>query len=242
MSAQDDPEERIRQLEQQSAYQGARELGATDPGASTSPLPPPTSPLPPPVYPDPYQSNPYQGDPYQPPFGTQFPQMQKKGLPFGLIFGLIGVVIVLIVGGVTAVVWNVMSKTNSIVISQPGDGGQFSGSGGGPTINIPTVFPSMPMMPSDEAPTGAPGEQLSIAGVQKNETIECNDAIVNVSGVNNTVELTGHCISVTVSGVNNRVTIDSTDTIGASGFDNQVTYRSGDPQIDASGSNTVQRG
>jgi hypothetical protein len=97
-------------------------------------------------------------------------------------------------------------------------------------------------MPSDEPKAGVPGEQLSVAGVQKNETIACNEANVNVSGVNNTVNLTGHCASVTVSGVNNRVMIESTDKIGASGFDNQVTYQSGEPQIDATDSNTVQRG
>ena len=65
---------------------------------------------------------------------------------------------------------------------------------------------------------------------------------MSVSGVNNTVTLTGHCLSVTVSGVDNKVTIDSADKIGASGFDNNVIYLSGEPQIDATGSNTVTRG
>ena len=65
---------------------------------------------------------------------------------------------------------------------------------------------------------------------------------MSVSGVNNTVTLTGHCGSVTVSGVENKVTIDSVDIIGASGFDNKIIYRSGDPKVDAGGSNTVSRG
>jgi hypothetical protein len=46
-----------------------------------------------------------------------------------------------------------------------------------------------------------------------------------------------------VSGIGNVVTVDSADTIGASGFDNQVTYHSGAPQISNSGSsNVVQQG
>jgi Protein of unknown function (DUF3060) len=45
-----------------------------------------------------------------------------------------------------------------------------------------------------------------------------------------------------VSGVENVVTIDSADTIGASGFDNQVIYRSGSPEIASGGSNIVEQG
>lgn len=89
---------------------------------------------------------------------------------------------------------------------------------------------------------GVPGGELSVAGIDKNETIACNDANVNISGVNNRIHLIGHCLSVTVSGVNNRVTVASTDTIGASGLDNQVIYLSGDPEIDATGSNVVVHG
>jgi hypothetical protein len=239
MSSPEDPEERIRQLEQQSAGYGAVELGSSGtPQAGAAP----TSPLPPPVYPagDPYQSN-----PYQPPFGTQYlPVAKKGGMPVGMIIGLVATVIVVIFGGVGAIVWNVMSSTPHVSVGGPGSG-SFDIPGGGPTINIPTAlptFPSMPSMPTDTPKAGAPGEQLSVSGVQKNETLACNEANVNVSGVNNTVNLTGHCASVTVSGVNNRVTIENTDKIGASGFDNQVTYQSGDPQIDTTDSNTVQKG
>ena len=69
----------------------------------------------------------------------------------------------------------------------------------------------------------------------------CEDADVNISGVNNTVTLTGHCLSVSVSGVENKITVDSADVIGASGFDNEIIYLSGDPKINASGSNSVSR-
>ena len=244
MSSPEDPEERIRQLEQQSAGYGAVELG----GGQSGGTPPPTAPLPPPVYGTeqvpvpPYGSDPYQyqGNPYQPPFGTQFTPVQKKGVPLGLIIGLIVVVVVAIFGGVGAIIWNTVSSTVPHVTFQP------SNPGNGPTINIPSmpsiVMPSIPATPGDEPQDGKPGEQLSIAGIDKTQTIACNDALINVSGVNNTVNLTGHCQSVTVSGVNNRVKIEATDKISASGFDNQVTYASGDPQIDTTDSNTVGKG
>jgi hypothetical protein len=241
MSSTDDPEERIRQLEQQSANYGARELGTTEYSSAPPPPipPPPTAPLPPPVY------GPYQGDPYQPPFGTQYNPVRKQGVPVGLITLLVVVLSLVVLGGIAAIVWSMMAKTDEIVSSFP----SFSqvpedGSFDAPTIpSVPVIpIPSMPSMPDfDAPPTGVPGQPLSIAGVDKNQTVACNDAIVSVSGVNNTVELTGHCRSVTVSGVNNRVTIEATDEIGASGFDNQVTYLTGDPKIDATQSNTVQR-
>ena len=101
----------------------------------------------------------------------------------------------------------------------------------------------MPSIPSDPGViTAPPGEQVSIAGVEKNKTIACNDGYVNVSGVRNTVNITGHCVNVTVSGMNNIVTVDIADAISASGFDNRVTYHSGSPQIDSGESNVIEQG
>jgi hypothetical protein len=55
--------------------------------------------------------------------------------------------------------------------------------------------------------------------------------------------ITGHCTSLTVSGVQNAITVDSVDSIDASGFDNKITYHSGTPKIsNAGGSNEVQQG
>jgi hypothetical protein len=64
-----------------------------------------------------------------------------------------------------------------------------------------------------------------------------------VSGTTNTITVTGHCTSVSVAGHGNRVTIDSTDAIGASGTNDVVTYHWGSPKIANAGtSNTVQQG
>jgi hypothetical protein len=40
----------------------------------------------------------------------------------------------------------------------------------------------------------------------------------------------------------NHVTLDTSDQIDASGFDNVVTYHSGSPDINSGGSNAVQQG
>ena len=90
---------------------------------------------------------------------------------------------------------------------------------------------------------GRAGEPTVVSGVGAHRTVECHDTVVIVSGVENQLEITGHCAAVTVSGIENVITVDSVDTIGVSGFDNRVTYRSGDPDVSTSGqSNVVERG
>ncbi len=251
MTSPEDPEDRIRQLEQSAASYGAVELGAEyAPREGVNPssqLPPPAYntpvPPPPPAYgppPPPYGGPSSYGDPYQPPFGTQYTPIPKKGAPVGLIIGLLAVVFIAIFGGIAAFVWNMSSTIEGVA----GGGGSVDRPNTPayrpPTITLPSI-PAIPSFPTaEETPT--PGGQFSVAGIDEVKTIPCNEANISVSGVNNTVTLTGHCLSVTVSGVENKVTIDSVDTIGASGFDNKVIYLSGDPEIDASGSNTVSRG
>jgi hypothetical protein len=241
MNPQDDPEARIRQLEQPLADYGAVELGATpNSGGSNSALPPP---LPPPVSPPPGQpyTSPYDAPPM---FGPPYPQQVRSsgnGAPIALIFGLIAVAVVVVFGAVAAVMWN-MTTSDRIstprVTQTPGTGG--TGSVGRSPTGAPTGLPGIPDAPT--MTTAPPGGQLSVAGVHENKTVACNDSIVSVSGVNNTVTIKGHCQSVTVSGVENQVTVDSADTIGASGFDNVVKYLSGSPKIDATGSNVIERG
>ncbi len=256
MTSPDDPEERIRQLEQSAASYGAVELGAehyregVDPMSQLPPPvyggpPPPGYGAPPPPYgpPPQYGGPPSYGDPYQPPFGTHYTPVQKKGSPVGLIVGLIVVVVIVVFGGIAAFIWNVSSTVSEVAgggsVDRPGRTPTYTP----PSIVIPSIeIPDITGLPgsSDETPT--PGGQFSVAGIDEVKTVPCNESNISVSGVNNTVTLTGHCSSVTVSGVENNVTVDSADTIGASGFNNDVVYHSGDPTVDATGSNTVSRG
>lgn len=233
MNPEDDPEARIRQLEQPLADHGAVELGTSQSTGNDFQ----TSALPPPVYGPPPEPTYHQQSPYgPPPFGVSFPPgPTKSGPPFGLIFGLVGAVVVLIVAGIGVLAWKLTSATEGIG-TRPGFS-DVSGDDG------PTLLPTR--VPRDQPPKVAvapAGGQYSVSGVDENETIECNGSNITVSGVNNTVTLFGHCLSVTVSGVENQVTIDSVDEIGASGFDNQVIYRSGDPEVSVTSSNSVTRG
>ena len=272
MTSPEDPEERIRQLEQSAAAYGARELGTDQPqygeGVNpASPLPPPAyGTPPPPAYANPpshdpqaygqqpygqqsYGQQPYgsqqpSGDPYQPPFGTHYTPIEKKGgVPVGLIVGLVVVVFVVILGGIGLVVWNVSSTVEEVA----GGGGTVGEPGGTRTFVPPTItFPSIPPMTgspgANTEQTATPNAPASVSGIDESITVVCQNGDVNISGVNNTVTLTGHCANVSVSGVENKITAESADVIGASGFDNEIVYLSGDPQINNTGSNTVTRG
>ena len=177
-------------------------------------------------------------------YGTQFPTPRRKvsgGIPW-LVFGLIALVLVAIAAGV------IVFTTKMAGFTTPDDSDV---SGGGGSIDIPGI-PSIDI-PSIPAPPGAPGAdpevisppsggEVGVSGIENNKTVACNDGSVNVSGVRNTVNITGHCVKVTVSGMNNVITVDIADAIGASGFDNRITYHSGSPQIDSTESNIVEQG
>ena len=238
MQSQDDPEARIRDLERPLAdVARTSELGV-GPYGSDAGYPPP----PPPGY----------GAPY-PGYGDAYPGAQRKASSgFGgwwLVFAGLAILVLAVGAAVvvfTANVFTLGSDTRPPV-EPPGvaggggtvgkDPGQPSAPGG-----VDDVPGGQPGTPGGSVATATPGAPLSVSGVGKDETIDCNDGTINVSGVDNTVTIIGHCVSLTVSGVENVVTIDSADSIGASGFDNQVIYRSGTPEITSGGSNIVEQG
>ena len=261
VTAEDDPEARIRELERSLADQAhSSELGAEQ-TAGPAYLPPPTTPYaapnytppnsPAPAYgnPPPYSSPQFDGQPYgtqdwgAPQYG-QFPASTRRssaGIPWA-VFIVIAVVFLVAVG-VGAVIWTTRSAMHSSGVS-----------GGGGAIDIPTIpsiaIPSMPSIPAaptapDTDPnvmTGVAGQDLTVSGIDENKKVTCNDANVSVSGIRNTVNITGDCAKISVSGMNNVVTVDAADTIGASGFDNRVTFHTGSPHIDSMGSNVVAQG
>ena len=233
MNREDDPEARIRELERPlTDLARASELG-TGPQTGGGAYVPPAVP----AYNAPDYSTPVYGAPqpygspaYGLPPGTPYaapPRKVTAGISW-VVFGVIAVVLVAIAAGV--IVWT--TKLSGLMTADEI---------GTPGVPEPSVV--VPSIPSDPGViTAPPGAQVSIAGVEKNKTIACNDGYVNVSGVRNTVNITGHCVNVTVSGMNNIVTVDIADAISASGFDNRVTYHSGSPQIDSGESNVVEQG
>ena len=254
MNPEEDPEARIRELERPLNDQAqASELGAGRP-AGPAYLRPPTTAYAAPDYTasaygnqpsygtqpygtQPYDNQRYDNQPWNAPYGAA-PRKPTGGIPW-IVFGIIAVVFLVAIA-IGAVIWTSTSTT-----TRPGI------SSGGGSIGVPTFpsieMPSIPAVPGspDTDPnvmTGAPGQDLTVSGIDENKTITCNDANVTVSGIRNTVNITGHCVKISVSGMNNVVTVDAADTIGASGFDNRVTYHGGSPQIDSMGSNVVEQG
>jgi hypothetical protein len=222
---QDDPEARIRALEQPLADNArATELGSnayTGGGAYQPPPVPPVPPMPPPV------AGPNYGGQYAPPgYGAPWappPRKTSAGIPW-VVLAIGAVVFMAVAVGVGLVI---MNRATSSFPDIPG-------------VSIPSM-PSMPSMP-DQPTAAPPGGQLSVAGMGENKTLECNNNHVSISGVSNTVTITGHCTNVTISGMQNKVTLETSDQINASGFDNVVTYHSGSPDINNAGNNTVQQG
>jgi DUF3060 family protein len=231
MSSQDDPEARIRDLErslgersaeltQSSSELGSGQYGAADDSRGYA-APPPADP---PAYTSGYTAPP-------PPYSVPYPPVAMRpavgsGRPL-IIFGVVAAVLIAVIAGTVVLFANVMSSVSSTMH----------------TFGVP-IAPSTASAPSvSSEPIGPPGGDVSVSGVGGNRTIACNDSVVDISGVDNTVKLTGPCRSVTVSGVQNTVTVESAATISASGFDNRITYLSGTPQIDNSGdSNVVAKG
>jgi hypothetical protein len=227
MEPQDDPEARIRELEQPLADAArASELGGAQlPGGYTypsGPAGPPASPPPPPLT---------YGGPLP---GT--PPRSSAGIRVWWILAALFVIGTLaLLGGIAAYSAHQLPRGGLVILpSTPST--SRSTSSPGKTPSTPSAGPST-------SPTPPAGGKLSVSGINENRTISCNDSIVSVSGISNTVVITGHCASLTVSGLKNSVTVDAADTIEASGFNNQVTYHSGSPTINKSGeSNVVQQG
>ena len=245
MESQDDPEARIRDLERPLADRAyASELGVHPPG--TDPLPPPTRPYAGPYPPPPPMTGPLP--PMPPPGGYRAPYpgpVHHTGSGFRGVWLIVAGVFV--VGAVAlassiASFTNVFSEVKSVIDSDA----DTPTAAPSIAIDIPPVWTGVPDIDAPSTgsePAVTPGVVLNISGVGNNRTILCEGGDIAVSGVDNIVELSGHCTNVTVSGVRNTVTIESTDIIGVSGFDNKITYRTGDPEIGESGNgNSVQRG
>lgn len=228
MAANEDPEDRIRELERPLAETArASEQASSQPAGQNYAPGPAGAPPPPTTW---TYGGPIPGPPPQRPSSNR-------------VWWILGTVVVIgvlaLAGGIAAFAAHQISGVKSIIASPPTMSTTFSP----PSISTNPV-PSRRKSPSPStSPTAPPGTELSVSGINENRTIACNDNMVNVSGVSNTVTITGHCASLSVSGVQNSVTVEAVEAIEASGFNNKVTYHSGAPKISNSGgSNVVQQG
>ncbi len=230
MERQEDPEDRIRELERPLADAArASEQGSSQPAGQAYP-PGPTGPPPPSPW---AYGGPFAGPPPKPPSGNRM---------WWIVGTVIAIGVVALAGGIAAFAAHQLSGVRSIIQSPRPSPGAVSSPATTPSGPAPPATRTQTSRPST-SPAPPPGGNLSISGINENRTIACNDSIVSVSGVANTVVITGHCASLSVSGVQNSITVDAVDTIDASGFNNKVTYHSGTPKISNAGdSNVVQQG
>lgn len=71
----------------------------------------------------------------------------------------------------------------------------------------------------------------------------CNNGNLKLSSYGIEFTVTGHCASLAISSYNNKVTVDSVDGIIVSGYGNNITYRSGTPKVTDSGyDNNIHQG
>lgn len=250
MAANDDPEDRIRELERpladaaraseassaQPAGQAYQPDQAYQPYQPAQPYPPgPAGPPPPP----PAWS-------YGGPLGGPPPQGPSGNRMWWIVGTVIAVGILALAGGIAAFAAHQLSGVRSIINSPPTFTNTFTPpattpGGTAPSTTTRTKTPRSTTTSTSPAPP--PGSEVTVSGMGENRTIACDDNVVNVSGVSNTVVISGHCASLSVTGVQNGITVDAVDSIDVSGLSNKITYHSGTPKVTNSGSaNVVQQG
>ncbi|OBJ53387.1 DUF3060 domain-containing protein [Mycobacterium sp. 1423905.2] len=224
MNPEDDPEARIRQLEQPLADAAhASEMGGLGgyrppPGA----VPPPPGPVPPPLG---QTSGPSYG--YGSPYPAATPRSSSGSRVFWILAALFIIGVLVGVGAIALYASRQLHRAD-IVVTPPSESTS--------ALNSP---PGSAEPSQTTSPTAAPGASVTVSGMNENRTLACNDNVVTISGMSNTVVISGHCAKVAVTGMNNSVTVDAADTISASGLNNKITYHSGSPKINKSGNNNV---
>lgn len=233
MKSEDDPEARIRELEQPLADTArASEAGVNPPPGKWAAPPGP-------AYPPPPQSLPYGGSfPGPSPWMSPRPPSRNRVWWILAAFFIIGTVAI----PLGFAVFGIHRATHGgfVTITPYPSTPSISPSAAAPSASAAQPPAPAPSTSASQAPAGA---TITIAGIKENQTVACNQNSVNLSGISNKVVITGHCAMLHVSGVQNSITVDSVDAIEVSGFNNQITYHAGNPSIDKSGDgNVVQKG
>jgi hypothetical protein len=236
MKSEDDPEARIRELEQPLAEAArASEAGENPPPSKWAP--PPASAMPPPPgppMPTP-PSLPYGGGLFPSP-SAQYPRSNRT---LWIILGVFVIGMIALPAAIFLFTAHQVSRSGMTTFSPIPS---IPTAGPTDTATMPPTNATPPSMPTTSVSTAPAGENITVSGISEARTIACNGGSVSVSGITNNVVITGHCASLSVSGIQNQIAVDAADTIQASGSGNQVTYHTGSPKIGNSGfDNVVQR-
>jgi Protein of unknown function (DUF3060) len=258
MKSEEDPEARIRELEQPLADAARASEAGENPQPPGKWAAPPAPAFPPPDYPPGPAAPPpdYPPGPVIPPaappplnygssgwsFGTPTPWTAPRAFPSFRRWLILASILLPVVMAIVGVVLannarHQISRSLSTLTSVPSF---YPNSPTSNVIQAPTQVP----IPNPPARATAPaGDNVTISGINESQTITCNANAVNISGISNKVVIKGVCASLHVSGVQNVITIDGVGSIEVSGFSNRITYHGGQPSIDKSGDgNVVQQG
>lgn len=99
-----------------------------------------------------------------------------------------------------------------------------------PSSGPPTDANGNELVTPPAAPMGVAGEGqvVPINDIGGSFTAECAGGEVQISGIDNTVTISGHCARLTVSGVDNVIVVDSFGELNLSGVRNHLTYLQGE--------------
>lgn len=112
---------------------------------------------------------------YGGPFGGPSPRSSSGNRAWWILAAVVVVGVLVLVGGIAAFSAQRLSQGNFVVLS--------------PTPSVSRAVPTPTAQPATTLPPA--GASLSVSGVNVNRTIACNDSIVSVSGMSNTVVITG---------------------------------------------------
>jgi hypothetical protein len=235
MKSEDDPEARIRELEQPLANTArASEISVNPPPGKWAA--PPAPPFPPPP-----QPLPYSGSLRSTSSGLSSINRAWWILAAIFIIGTVAVPLGFALFGINRASHSVLTTLlPNPTVSQSAAAPTATAAPSVSAAQTPAPVPSAAPSP---APTAPAGTSLTISGIKNDRTIACNQSAVNISGISNKIVITGHCASLHVSGVQNSITVDGVDAIEVSGFNNQITYHTGTPTIENDGDqNAVNQG
>src|ERR1700760_2232241 len=219
MKSEDDPEARIRALEQPLADAArSSEISANPPPGKWAP--PPGPPMQPPPSMPPPSSMPPPPMPYDGTF--QYPQTgpARQGRAIWILLALFVIGMIALPIGIFLFSSHQISRGGfTTLLPTP----SMSSMSPTPSMAIPSTSAAAIPTPPTSVTSAPAGQTITVSGINEVRTIACNGGSVSVSGITNNVTVTGHCTSLTVSGIQNHITIDTGDKIQVSGSGNQIT-------------------
>jgi len=116
-----------------------------------------------------------------------------------------------------------------------------------PALIGPALIVALAVLPSGcgSPEPVVPADLITYGSMGTRTQVDCaKGKSLDVSGSNNTLTVTGRCVSVSIGGADNTVTLVRVDEqLTVDGLNNTITYRDGDPRVEDTGTgNRISRG